>query len=374
MADGYRVVLFHAFDGRNRGDRLLVADSLALLERAGVPRSQCCTVAMHAASFADLGKVEQLPAASGRDQRTLSDLVRLAALDLAALPPAALRVPSRLARLVRDADLVVGVGGGYLRAPRGRHSLNTFAFHLPQLAAAAGASCPALYLPQSVGPFEGPVGALIRRHLPQLTWLGVRDDRSLAELPEHTTAERVPDLAVLALARSLRAGLEPKRGGDRVVVIARDVSRAPSYTTSLLELTRHLDCVFAVHSRAAGQDDSQFYSAIGITDYQESVDALADDRIGVAVSVRLHGALQALLAGIPTIHLSYERKGYGAYADLGIAEWLHDVTSFDPTQIRAQAEALLRDPVPFWEALRSKLGELEEADARLLEVVTKALA
>jgi hypothetical protein len=329
---------------------------------------------MHAPSFAGLGRVEPLPAAGGRSGRTLGDLANLALFDAVALVPGPITVPMPLVRLVRDARLVVGVGGGYLRAQRGREAWNTLAFHLPQLALAANGECPAIYLPQSVGPLEGPVGRLIRHYLRRVTWLGLRDDSSVAEVPGDAPAERVPDLAVLAVARAVREGLEPKTGCDRVVIVGREVTRAPLYGDRLLQLGADLDCVFAVHSRAAGQDDSEFYSKIGVPAFVESADAFVDRRTGVAISVRLHGALQAILAGIPAIHLSYERKGRGTYGDLGIAEWLHDVGTFAPGEVSAQAEALLSDPTPFWEKLRSRVEGLAAADARLLEVVQRALA
>jgi len=63
--------------------------------------------------------------------------------------------------------------------------------------------------------------------------------------------------------------------------------------------------------------------------------------------VRLHGAIAALLAGRPAIHLAYERKGWGAYQDLGLDEFVHDARTFDPAAVAAQTRALAADPAPF---------------------------
>jgi len=64
----------------------------------------------------------------------------------------------------------------------------------------------------------------------------------------------------------------------------------------------------------------------------------------VVVAVRLHAALMALAAGHYVIHLAYERKGFGAYDDLGLSPWIHNINSFDPSSVARQVEALTKDP------------------------------
>jgi polysaccharide pyruvyl transferase WcaK-like protein len=247
------------------------------------------------------------------------------------------------------------------------------AFHLPQLALAADVESPAIYLPQSVGPLRGPVGDAIKRLLPALAWLAVRDDRSLDAVPDRCQVVRVPDLAVLAAARSLHDGLRP-RDGHRAIVMARDLPDFDSYRTNIGLLHRFLPADWAVHSRAVGQDDSVFYRSIGVRPAGTSKDLLQRSDAGVVVSVRLHGALQSILAGVPAIHLSYERKGYGAYSDLGITDWMHEASGFDPGQVAAQARALIKDPSPYWQRIFDRLTALVEADSRLVDRVRATLA
>jgi len=247
------------------------------------------------------------------------------------------------------------------------------AFHLPQLALAAGVATPAIYLPQSVGPLRGPVGDAIKRYLPSLEWLAVRDDRSLEVVPDGCQVVRVPDLAVLAAARSLDEGLQP-RDGHRVIVIARQLPDDEHYRTSIRLLHDVLPADWAVHSRALGQDDSAFYESIGVSPSGTSEDLLQRSDAGVVVSVRLHGALQSILAGVPAIHLSYERKGYGAYSDLGITEWMHEASSFDARIVTAQAQALIKDPSPYWQRIDDRLCTLVEADSLLVDRVRRTLA
>ena len=94
--------------------------------------------------------------------------------------------------------------------------------------------------------------------------------------------------------------------------------------------------------------------------------AATADQNGV-VSVRLHGALQAVLAGVPAVHLGYERKSWGAYEDLGLGEYVHDARRFDPASVAAQVRALQADPTPFWSAVAARRPDLVALSDRLTE-------
>ncbi len=367
------VVLLHAYDARNRGDGLLVEESLELLGRAGIEADRCLVVAMRADSFAGMAPTMQYPGVGTVGAARVPGAAQVAGMALGGLTHGGLLRSSRLGRAVREAKLVVGVGGGYLRAPGRRSSIETMAFHLPQLALAAAGPAPAIYLPQSVGPLRGPVGEAIARFLPSLTWLAVRDDRSLDVVPRGCAVVRVPDLAVLAAARSLDQGLRPRRGG-RAIVIARDLGDDDGYRSSIRMLHGLLPADWAVHSRALGQDDARFYESIDVRAAGTSKDLLQVPDAGVVVSVRLHGALQSILAGLPAIHLSYERKGYGAYSDLGITEWLHEASNFDAPLVAAQARALIKDPSEFWGRINHRLSGLVEADTALVDRVRRSLS
>jgi polysaccharide pyruvyl transferase WcaK-like protein len=367
------VVLLHAYDARNRGDGLLVEESLELLGRAGVATDRCLVVAMRADSFAGMAPTMQYPGIGSEGAARLAGVASVGGMALGGMTDGRLLRSSRLGQALRGASLVVGVGGGYLRSTGGRSSVETMAFHLPQLALAAAVDAPAIYLPQSVGPLRGPVGDAIRRFLPSLAWIGVRDDRSLEAVSSKCHVVRVPDLAVLAAARRLDEGLRTRRG-DRAIVIARNLGRDDGYRNSIRMLHSLLPADWAVHSRALGQDDGSFYDAIDVRSAGSSQDLLQRSNAGAVVSVRLHGALQSILAGLPAIHLSYERKGYGAYSDLGITEWLHEASNFDAKLVAAQAEALIKDPSEYWGRINDRLPALLEADSNLVDRVRYSLS
>ena len=60
----------------------------------------------------------------------------------------------------------------------------------------------------------------------------------------------------------------------------------------------------------------------------------------VVVAVRMHAALMAIAAGHYVVHLAYERKGFSAFADLGIGQYVHPVRRFDIDSVVAQVEHL----------------------------------
>jgi polysaccharide pyruvyl transferase WcaK-like protein len=60
----------------------------------------------------------------------------------------------------------------------------------------------------------------------------------------------------------------------------------------------------------------------------------------VVVAMRLHAALMALNAGHYVVHLSYERKGFGAFQDLGLGDYVFNVHNFNPDEVSALAHEL----------------------------------
>ena len=170
-----KIAILHAYSAANAGDGLLVEESIRLIREAFGPGCRFVVAASDPASFAHLDArvVDARPRRFGYERTYL-----------------------RLLRSLDDADLVVGVGGGYLRAGRPIESAKTALVHLPQLVAAARARTLRLYLPQSIGPASPGAHRLLRTLLEKLDVVLVRDDRTLVEFGLPNMA-RVPDLALL---------------------------------------------------------------------------------------------------------------------------------------------------------------------------------
>lgn len=271
-------------------------------------------------------------------------------------------------------DLVVGVGGGYLRTDGGARSLKTLVAHGLQMRWLLSLGVPTYYLPQSVGPLADRSGRMIKRWLANIDRINVRDDRSVHLLSGNFNVRRRPDLAVSSIARELTGALLPEgiaKGCPRLIArhLQRNNRTSANYQEKLKRLVQKIPKLQpALQSSGRGNDDPSFYQTMG---WDQNAPFLRDliaseSRPAFVISVRLHGALEAIRAGIPAIHLSYERKGFGAYDDLGVPEFVHNANSFDLDLVINQAQELEKDPSVFWKKVQSRVPQIERDYADMI--------
>lgn len=323
-----RVLVLHAYSADNAGDGLLVRETLSLLDEA-LGAHEATLLASRPDSFANLGvrALPTVPTIRGWDPETRKTLKNMGSF-----------------------DLVVGVGGGYLRAGSLREALKAALVMGPQLRAASRTSAPTVYLPQSIGPARFGTRPWLARALRGIDTVMVRDDRSLIEV-NGPTLRRVPDLATSAAA----AGRQPSADVDPVPVLSiRSVrGRINPDVHQVADRISPFDSY--VQSTVGGNDDRPAAATLSPRRTIERVELMSPGSTPrVVIAVRLHAALMALAAGHYVVHLAYERKGFGAFDDLGILQWAHPFNRFDAETVVAQTEAFLRD-----EAVRA------EYDARI---------
>lgn len=310
-----KVLLLHAYSRDNAGDGLLVEESLQLLRDAFGAEVDFTIVARRPETFEGLS-VRVIGVEVGQSLRRSAYATTIGEID--------------------DFDLVAGVGGGYLRFGRLLESIKSTLVHLPQLRAASQSTAPTVYLPQSVGPLKWGTRLAIRRRLGRLGAVFVRDDRSFADVATDNV-HRVPDLALLADGWAPRPQVGVR---DLTVLTVRDVSGASR--SRLRDLARALEPFEGyVQSVGGGNDDRlamQAMDPLRILNRDELLGDGAPRRIVVAV--RLHAALMALRAGHWVVHLAYERKGFGAFEDLGLGEFVHGIREFDTKAVRDQVAVL----------------------------------
>jgi polysaccharide pyruvyl transferase WcaK-like protein len=365
--------VIHAYSRSNAGDGLLVDLTLERLRRVGVPREDVLLVALDPDSFDELP--HRMP--GGARGRGLSWELLPAAGRGASLAASALTGLSfgKLARKLRGCDALVAVGGGYLRSVDPVSSVGTLLNHLPQLLMAGRVSGPSLYLPQSVGPLRGLVGRAVRAALCRVDTVWVRDRTSEAELEGLFNVRRSPDLAVLDVAERWDE-IDVAGTDGRIGIVARQVPHAGGYEKHVDDLSQRLGDrgVWAVQTTGdPTKSDAVHYERLGITAGGDLVRLLEENQLSLVVSVRLHGALMALEAGVPAIHLAYDRKGPGAFADLGLDEWCFDVRALDGEVLHAAVEQLLQDPQPYWDSLGKQVPTLQTASADLDSVLDEVI-
>jgi hypothetical protein len=365
------IIVAHAFSRKNAGDGLLVDLTLDRLERLGIARSECVVVALDPESFSDHGSVVQAPGdpwnkMSGRVVRSAAGLLRLGL-------PDQIRPSDGLQELWTRADGIVGVGGGYLHAADWVEAGGVVINHATQLLLSSRCPAPSILLPQSIGPLRGPAGRWIKHLVGGQSLVCVRDDESLDDLAGIPTVTRIPDLAVLAMCNARLPSLP--RPGDSTIIVPRRLGRPGSYEAQIERLIAGVETpLLAVQADVPGpKSDRTFIEQLGGRSAGQLVDLLDDRPGGVVISVRLHGAVQAILAGWPAIHLSYDRKGFGAFSDLGLRSYVHDARDFSAADVHEQAEAVRTDPSDYWACVDRALSRLRNEDRRLNRLLGEAL-
>lgn len=314
-----KVLIIHAYSADNKGDGLLVDETIRLLCEAYGPDVKMGLVAAHPESFSALGI------------RTYRSRPTLRGFD-----PAYTKL---MLTRARDYDVLVSVGGGFLRGKNSLELLKTAVVHGPQLVLAACRGTDSVYLPQSIGPFgrlaTHPVRTLLRRV--SSTWL--RDDRSITEMAL-PNSHRSPDLAILGMERRS----EPFRAEIPVVLTVRHVNGGlPRDVRALNSLLAEVDSY--VQSDVGANTDVKAVHELQPHKVLTAAELMTKNTESrVVVAVRLHAALMALAAGHYVIHLAYERKGFGAFQDLGLSEYVHNVNDFDAQEVLQSIQALQTVP------------------------------
>jgi polysaccharide pyruvyl transferase WcaK-like protein len=315
-------------------------------------------IASDAAAFAD-ASVLQWEAPFPTGSRNLGRQMGMLATGLVG-PNAAVK------KAIQDADVLVAVGGGYLRGGHASAAVKSWGAHFGQLKLAARKGHRALYLPQSIGPFLPLYRGAIARQLERIAAVYVRDDRSVADFASVATMHRSPDMAILELAEQSVSPLALDAGA-RPVIVARELRKPRSYYHLLDEIRDSGAYEWALQSVGGGNDDYPLTTRLAGYEARPLKDVLGSSGGGrVVVSTRLHGSLSSLIAGHPSIHLSYERKGWGAFEDLGIGDFVlsaRDATFKDVEELRLR---IVDDPAAYWAPVLASLARAAEVRSDII--------
>ncbi|MBX0301731.1 polysaccharide pyruvyl transferase family protein [Cryobacterium sp. 1639] len=357
-----KVTLIHAYSRTNSGDGLLVDEAASLVSDA-FPGADITLIALDPQSFADNFSGRVLHPLTGQTESIGSFRTLLRGIESLIR---GLQLPASVQGVLSESDLVVAVGGGYLRTKSPIEALKNALTHMPQLPSREDPRY--VYLPQSIGPLNFATAGFVRSRLKNAAMVNVRDGRSADSLSGLKNVHRNPDMALLGLPSAFETRpIDEPAGSGRVGLVARDLgrgSRVRKYEAGVLELHERNDLEVLVQANARGNNDPLFYERLGMRGpFRTLKDATAQEsfRPSVVISVRLHGAIQSIRSRVPSVHLSYERKGWGAYEDLGLSPYVHNAFDFDPAKVEAQVGELAADPTSYWEAVDRSVTELSSA-------------
>ncbi|WP_052226361.1 polysaccharide pyruvyl transferase family protein [Microbacterium mangrovi] len=360
------MLLLHAYSPSNAGDGLLVDLTLEMVDES-IGDADVVLVASDAAAFAD-------PAAPYRAVQwapvsTVRSWMNRRALMLATIPfgPSA-----EVRRLASEADVILAVGGAYLRGGFLTETIKTWGAHYGQLKLASRHGQKAIYLPQSIGPFDEAAGKRIRERLQRVRRVYARDDKTRDELASLPNVRRVPDLAILALAS--RPPQPGAPGEHRPLFVARDLPRPRNYYSLLQEIADSGAFDWVLQSSGGDNDDRQIIGRYVTGPVPSVGDLLAEATPRVVVSTRLHGALSSLMAGYPAIHLSYERKGLSAFQDLGLDDFVLSARDANLAEVTSRVAQITADPGAYWARVTSRLASIADIRSELRDDIRAVVA
>jgi polysaccharide pyruvyl transferase WcaK-like protein len=353
-----KILLQQAYSRKNSGDGLLVDLTCALLTDAFGDELEIEVLANDSESFSDLKLVSQVQCVDVNFvARTIGSLKVMLYYFLALMRFSKF---SYMSKECESSDLIVGVGGGYMRGKGFLDSVKSFINNTSQLYAATRSGKPVFYFPQSVGPYNcGLYHQFVTILFSRISYLYLRDDRSFNEFGV-SSAKRAPDIAVMELAKSVKSiggNFNKDTHSGKVVLVVRSISGEKEKKISYYKKLNYLlekfnDCEVAIQSIGRGNDDHKFCCDLfGDSDYRTLTEVLSEGDVSVVISVRLHGALESMIQGVPAVHLSYERKGFGAFSDLGLLPYVKNAYDFDPDEVVRLVEGLLGSQNSYWDSV-----------------------
>lgn len=355
------------------------------------------------------------------DAGRMSKLVSLAKNMLAAFVWASIfrildRRPDRLLKesekeaikILADADLVVGVGGGYIREEAGLLKVIDLILTLRMLFLSCLMGKTTVLYSQSIGPFgnsmqEKLAGCILRRmqlietresiSAALLRKMGVKEDRLLESVDAAFLVRKQMDMP-LELPEAFK---EIKRdfAGPLVGVTARKWLDAKAQDVFEKEMASALDqivqrydarIVFIPQTTVVRhQDDDRIVQKRIFDQMLEKESAIFLDGayahqmllgiyggLDLLIGTRFHSAIFALTGRVPALVIAYEHKAEGIMKDLGLQDWVIGIKEVDAVSVVNRFDRLNREKEVYLlrldETLPAYIRKAENAADRIKEV------
>jgi colanic acid/amylovoran biosynthesis protein len=300
-----------------------------------------------------------------------------------------------------DADLIIPVGGGYLRGSRRIDSIYNLTLNLHPILLSYILSKPTVLFSQSVGPFYHHLEVTLLRNVLNKSGalILVRENQSLEFLREIgvSNATRSVDAGFLFKGTKIdlrrRLGLEP----DQFVVgvTARNWLDAPgqeAYQKALSETIDHLiqkyhAFVVLVPQVTASflSDDDRIASRAIINDVERTdcVHLLEDsydhheikgiyDNLNMMIGTRFHSVIFSLTSYVPAIAIEYEHKTSGIMSDLGLEKWVVRIEDVTAPLLIARVDSLMEQMEEYVSHLQATLPRYIDAARQAIALVRRA--
>jgi colanic acid/amylovoran biosynthesis protein len=274
---------------------------------------------------------------------------------------------------LRTADLVVGVGGGYMQGKGIGGDINIFYLLLP-LALAKRLKKPLVLAPQSYGPFSNKrqkkavmhvlhdIDAVFVREEPSMTLL-----KSLGAKPRRLeravdsgfafegglTRDWRKDLSIDGriplVGMTARQWLEPIAQGQYEEALSLTVDHIQTACGSRVVLIPQVmasyrqddDRIVQGRIAAGSLPECKPINLIDLNDYRELKSLYGS--LDYFIGTRLHSVIFALISFVPCIAIEYEHKTGGIMRELGLHRWVVPIEDVTAERLRSLFDELLHE-------------------------------
>jgi colanic acid/amylovoran biosynthesis protein len=412
-----KVSIVNAYTRRNAGDAALLGALVAQVRsaclEADVSYSSLEDPAIHV-SFEGATNVGSIRRWSGDEgvsaiKRIARKSVAMAALVLPAallrklaVSPLSTWEPMSEVRALSEANLVIGMGGGYLNgAPTVAGTLNVLFLVLP-LVIGHRLDKRIVLAPQSYGPFGyRHQERLVRWILNRVAYVDVREDESrsiLIAIGVH------PDLIHRGVDSAFSLQPEPLDSepngptlrtliavdGPLLGITVRQFLSAPDQARYECEMAKFIDWAHFRHrftvvlmpqvvSRYGGDDDRIVSRRIAdmCTSSPAVLDAFVPYRqlramygeLDYIVGTRFHSIIFSVTALTPAIAIEYEHKTPGIMADLGLDEWVLSMSSLVAVDLADLFTSLMSRRIEYLARLQTTLPSYRRAADQFVDIL-----
>lgn len=280
-----------------------------------------------------------------------------------------------LCTLYAEADLVVPVGGGYIRSQKGGiGSLLNVSLLLHPLQITHILHRPTVLYTQSIGPFANKLEQATVRHAlnTYVCAAVIREDTTMALLMRIGVKREIMHRSVDSgfaftagdASFDLRKTLGVKKDKLLFGITARkwlQASEQDAYEHALAEVVRyiveshHAAVVFIPQVTAVyhGDDDrivqQRILKIAGVLDDVYALDRSLDhydikaayDALDLVIGTRFHSVIFSLTSYVPAIAIEYEHKTGGIMHDLGLDMWVLKIEDVNMENLRQKVDKLM---------------------------------
>jgi len=409
-----KVIISHVYSSDNKGDAALTSVLIKDIERT-FPSADITILKLDEVQGS--GTFEGVPEQQGfmsfavnKFQHPLLKLLYAAYMVLATLTWAGLgghgylpRHLRRVAHIYREADLIVGVGGGYIRSRKGLRNRMNIPLLLHPLLFAHLLGKPTVLYSQSVGPFmNGYERSLVAFVLHRMNLILIREDTSmivLADMGVTRNVARAIDSGFLLEANqnidvrknyaipkksfligvTVRAWLEgeAQEKYERAVAAALDdaVQRTQGHVLLIPQVTASKGDDDRMVSRRVHDLMQYGTQATVIEDEPDHTEIKAIyDKLDILLGTRFHSVIFSLTSYVPVVAIEYEYKTSGIMRDLGLGNWVVAIEDVSKENLAELLDKLVREKDQYTQRLHDVLPPYIEKARQTADLMADAYA